>query len=115
MRIHSLILFLLIPCIGFGQQKSVLVCLGKSSYAYHDHYCQGLKQCKASVEEVTIEEAVKLNRKPCGYCYKQGGAPQSSSNKSPAENNGQCKAITKKGSRCSRAAKSNGYCWQHGG
>jgi hypothetical protein len=28
---------------------------------------------------------------------------------------GQCNAITKKGSRCSRSAKSNGYCYQHGG
>jgi hypothetical protein len=27
---------------------------------------------------------------------------------------GQCKATTKKKTRCSRAAKSNGYCWQHG-
>ena len=28
---------------------------------------------------------------------------------------GQCGATTKKGSRCSRKASSNGYCWQHGG
>jgi hypothetical protein len=28
---------------------------------------------------------------------------------------GQCSATTKKGSRCSRKASSNGYCWQHGG
>jgi len=28
---------------------------------------------------------------------------------------GQCMAITKKGTRCSRRARSNGYCWQHGG
>lgn len=27
----------------------------------------------------------------------------------------QCKAITKKGTRCSRNARNNGYCWQHGG
>ena len=27
----------------------------------------------------------------------------------------QCRAITKKGTRCSRNARSNGYCWQHGG
>jgi len=27
----------------------------------------------------------------------------------------QCAAITKKGVRCSRVAKSNGKCWQHGG
>jgi len=28
---------------------------------------------------------------------------------------GQCRATTQKGSRCSRTARSNGYCWQHGG
>lgn len=28
---------------------------------------------------------------------------------------GRCGATTKKGSQCSRSAKSNGYCWQHGG
>lgn len=29
------------------------------------------------------------------------------------EYGGQCKATTKKGTRCSRTAGSNGYCWQH--
>ncbi len=28
---------------------------------------------------------------------------------------GQCSALTKKGTRCSRAARSKGLCWQHGG
>lgn len=28
---------------------------------------------------------------------------------------GQCMAITKKGTRCSRNARSGRYCWQHGG
>lgn len=31
------------------------------------------------------------------------------------EYSGQCKANTKKGTRCSRSAGSKGYCWQHGG
>lgn len=26
-----------------------------------------------------------------------------------------CKATTQKGTLCKRKAKSNGYCWQHGG
>lgn len=33
----------------------------------------------------------------------------------PASSGGQCRATTKKKTRCSRTAKSNGYCWQHGG
>lgn len=34
----------------------------------------------------------------------QGDAPQSLD---------QCRAITKKGTQCKRAAKESGYCWQH--
>ncbi len=34
---------------------------------------------------------------------------------STIQNTGQCKATTKAGKQCSRTAKSNGYCWQHGG
>lgn len=26
-----------------------------------------------------------------------------------------CKGMTKKGTQCKRKAKTNGYCWQHGG
>lgn len=33
----------------------------------------------------------------------------------PSAYSGQCRAITKKGTRCSRKARSGGYCWQHGG
>lgn len=31
------------------------------------------------------------------------------------QSSSQCSAITKKGTRCSRSARSNGLCWQHGG
>lgn len=31
-----------------------------------------------------------------------------------SENN-RCQGITKKGAQCKRKAKTNGYCWQHGG
>ncbi len=33
----------------------------------------------------------------------------------PSSSYGRCGATTKKGTQCSRSAKSNGYCWQHGG
>ena len=33
----------------------------------------------------------------------------------PATTYGRCGATTKKGTQCSRSAKSNGFCWQHGG
>lgn len=50
---------------------------------------------KSSTTEETAVE--KTDTKP---------KPQSSS---------QCSATTKKGTRCSRSARSNGLCWQHGG
>ena len=38
---------------------------------------------------------------------------QTNQNQSPALE--QCKGTTKKGTRCSRMGKNNGYCFQHGG
>ncbi len=38
---------------------------------------------------------------------------QTNENQSPALE--QCKGTTKKGTRCSRMGKNNGYCFQHGG
>lgn len=52
-------------------------------------------------------------------------SPKSSTTEEPAtekfeskpkyQSSSQCSATTKKGTRCSRTARSNGYCWQHGG
>src|SRR5690348_1674307 len=56
-----------------------------------------------------------------------GRAPENSTKVTPQDSygsgdktnkpvaNGRCNAITKKGTQCSRNAKSGGYCWQHGG
>lgn len=107
-------LLLVFVTSGFSQSGSVLVCLGSSSYAYHKGYCQGLKKCRASVETISLKEAEKMGRTPCGYCYGKSAVNSSSSSSSPGYA-GECRAITKKGTRCKRAARSNGYCWQHGG
>ncbi len=32
-----------------------------------------------------------------------------------SQSSSKCSATTKKGTRCSRSARSNGLCWQHGG
>lgn len=43
-------------------------------------------------------------------------APTSAATPRPAPASGRCQATTKKGTRCSRAAKAgSSYCWQHGG
>lgn len=57
----------------------------------------------------------------CGICAsgkekKVSAKPaKSPSYKSPSSISSQCRAKTKKGTRCSRSSRSNGYCWQHGG
>ena len=47
----------------------------------------------------------------CGKCEKK---EQIFKSKTPEPVTAQCKAVTKKGTRCKRAAGSGGYCWQHG-
>lgn len=56
----------------------------------------------------------------CGVCAPPVRASRSTSTTTtaPAKQqlySSQCQATTKKGARCKRAARSNGYCWQHGG
>lgn len=36
-------------------------------------------------------------------------------NQRATSQNDRCQGITKKGTQCKRKAKTNGYCWQHGG
>lgn len=36
-------------------------------------------------------------------------------NQRATSQNNRCQGITKKGVQCKRKAKTNGYCWQHGG
>jgi len=55
-----------------------------------------------------------LNSKPV-QVIKQSSQSKSISTSNSSNYSGQCMAITKKGTRCKRAARSNGYCWQHGG
>ena len=103
-----------LPTAALSPTDSVFICLGKSSYSYHIKYCQGLKQCRAEVMRVAFEKAQALKRKPCGYCF--GDQSPAYSEKSVEQASAsQCLAITKKGTRCSRKARSNNRCWQHGG
>jgi hypothetical protein len=102
-------LFLLLLFLFPGSQDKVMICKSSGAYAYHNHRCLGLKKCTHAVEYMTVKEALALKRKPCGYCYDAITPSQS-----PPENTTQCAATTKKGSRCSRKATANGFCWQHG-
>ena len=52
-----------------AQESAVLVCMGKTAYAYHRRYCQGLNRCRSSVVKMSRAEAVSRGRSPCNYCY----------------------------------------------
>jgi len=72
--------------------------------------CYGKDPC-AACKSCNYCKHCKVEGGTCGVCVK-GGDKKPVKEKSPAKS-GQCKATTKKGTRCSRAAKASGYCWQH--
>jgi hypothetical protein len=81
--------------------------------------CYGYKPCSACT---TCNYCQYCNSGgTCGVCAhvkKAKGAsinPQSKPQAGQRDVSTQCRAITKKGTRCTRTARSNGYCWQHGG
>lgn len=81
------------------QANTVLLCKGTSSYAYHDHHCEGLNRCRAKIETVTLSKAKSMGRTPCGYCYKTASTGKKETVKPSVP--GQCAAITKRGTQCS--------------
>jgi hypothetical protein len=78
-----LILGTLLFCVSCGSSHKrvsvptdsnakVWVCTGSSSKRYHAYdNCKGLSKCRASVDEVTLEEAESMGRTPCRKCYKK--------------------------------------------
>ena len=85
------------------KNKSINRCTGSSPC----NACSNCSQCKWCWGGST-----------CGVCEKKPtyNKPLSGSQKKESTGyTGQCQAVTKKGMQCSRKAKSNGYCWQHGG
>ena len=121
-------IIMLVTCCD--SDTTVLICESSGSYAFHSHKCSGLGNCRASIERISLSEAKSMGRRPCRYCYpkdvpqpppvnsvrevqppKMSTPPKTST---PPKSGSQCTAITKKGTRCSRRAKSSGLCWQHG-
>lgn len=63
-----------------------------------------------------------IEGRTCGVCSvaKQNSTKSKKTNSSypkPLKDmySSKCQALTKKGTRCSRISRSNGFCWQHGG
>jgi len=63
---------------------------------------------------IKLQEATGNSEIKPVQSYNSTIEPQKSTPKKEPAASGQCKATTQKGTRCSRAASSNGYCWQHG-
>ena len=71
------VLFLFIFCsftIPFNQESkkpttTVLICLSSTAYAYHSHYCSGLKRCTHNVSKVEKATAISNGYKACKICY----------------------------------------------
>jgi len=79
MRTKTLLLLFcfLLPILGSAETKetqqketTVIICTGKHSKCYHNKICRGMKNCKGETEKVSLSEAKKIGRTPCGYCYK---------------------------------------------
>ncbi|WP_460569421.1 DUF5763 domain-containing protein [Flaviaesturariibacter terrae] len=93
---------------------AVYVCTGPYAARYHSvASCRGLNACKGRIIRETLSEAQGAGRTACHLCAGSIVTPARAGT-APASD-GQCHATTKKGTRCSRAARRGGYCWQHGG
>ncbi|MGN6417519.1 MAG: DUF5763 domain-containing protein [Pseudobacter sp.] len=92
------------PKAELPAEKEYATCYGRTPCTACSN-CSGCKHCNAGGT--------------CGVCEKKkpvAGSYGSSNKKKTSESGSiQCRAITKKGTRCSRNQKSGGYCWQHGG
>ncbi len=52
-------------------ESKVWVCTGVSSKRYHaDNDCDGLRNCKSEIVEVTVQQAQDGGRTPCKICCK---------------------------------------------
>ena len=49
--------------------STVIICHGEDAFAYHIRFCRGLKNCEASTEEISQDEAIELGRRRCGFCF----------------------------------------------
>lgn len=73
--LEFLVSFLLIagftPMPAVRKTDYVYLCEGPYSKVYHKaENCRGLSRCSTKIYKVTIEEAVKMSRRPCKIEYR---------------------------------------------
>jgi len=67
----SCLLFTGFTPIHFQKTDYVYICEGPYSKVYHKSQdCKGLSNCSTKIYKVTLEEAVKMDRRPCKIEYR---------------------------------------------
>ena len=114
-----------ITCPECGHMIKVSISVDGAATAVHEGIpaVSTSGQCKATTVKGT--QCSRKAQEGSEYCWQHAGkagiqqtattttrTPVKSTSKASS---GMCRATTKSGSRCTRTAKSNGYCWQHGG
>mgnify|MGYP001627552150 CR=1 FL=1 len=84
--------------------SAILFCLLCCSCSDTDTKTNELNQRVTRLEQRIDSLTNRKNQDSGGYV-----------NQRTSTENDHCKGITKKGTQCKRKAKTNGYCWQHGG
>ncbi len=131
-RLLSLLLFIAIAASGYSQNSSSKADIDKLKT--DNELLQAKVQtleAKLDLLKMEIEnlknQVAAIKSQPSGSGQTTVSQPSSGSSgnqqvyksqtpSAPSSGSGgQCTAITKAGKRCSRAARSNGLCWQHGG
>jgi hypothetical protein len=125
-KIIVFVLFVLFSITLFPQTVYVT----KTGSKYHTSNCSSLR--KSNIE-MNLKDALDKGYTPCSLCMqsqsdsasqKQNEAFLFNSNatnenvkkEKASITSGRCQALTKKGNRCKRNAKTGSkYCWQHGG
>lgn len=75
-RIFLAFLISCLPFFGFSPANFlkvdyVYICQGPYSKVYHkSNECRGLSNCSTKILKVTLEEAVKMGRRPCKIEYR---------------------------------------------
>lgn len=73
---HTLLILATLLCCSFGTaemnppQTKVYICTGPQSKRFHKTpNCKGLQSCSKEIKAVTLEQARKMGRTPCKWCY----------------------------------------------
>jgi len=57
--------------VEVDNSPKVYICDSPWAECYHQYRnCEGLENCGRTIKEITLNQAQKMGRRPCGYCAK---------------------------------------------